>query len=125
MKKLIPLLMILLSVGLANAQELDLPLLGKITIAGGFVSIVLFIIGYFIGSSIKSGLKYALVFFAFIIILVFMGFVGSDVLKKITEVVVGLKPLYEKYLNVENVIGTLSLPIMAFVTGCLFGWFRG
>jgi hypothetical protein len=107
-------------------EGISLPLIGKITLVGGVVGLVLFVLGYIIGSAIKSGIKYAFVFLLFIVILYALGFLTKEIIMKIGESITILKSFYSGFqTNFGMGSGALNLQIMMFVVGLMVGLLRG
>ena len=103
-----------------------LPLIGKITLVGGVVGLVLFVLGYIIGSAIKSGIKYAFVFLLFIVVLYILGFLTREIIIKIGESITILKSFYSGFqTNFGMGSGALNLQIIMFVVGLMVGLLRG
>jgi len=97
---------------------LNIPFIGDIGTGTLVLGGVAALIGYIIGSQLKSALKFA------IIILIVAGVVGlitPTIMSQLAEIIAALKPLYENYLNTTNLsIGTLGF-FCGFVVGILKG----
>jgi lysylphosphatidylglycerol synthetase-like protein (DUF2156 family) len=105
---------------------ISLPFIGEITLIGGIVGIVLFIIGYFIGSALKSGIKYAFIFLLFIIVLYVLGFLSKEIITRIGEGIGVLKSFYSGFQsNFGMGSGALNLQIVLFVLGLIVGLWKG
>jgi uncharacterized membrane protein len=107
-------------------EGINLPLIGKITLVGGVVGVVLLVLGYIIGSAIKSGIKYAFVFLLFIVVLYVLGFLTKEIIIRIGESIGVLKSFYSGFqTNFGMGSGALNFQILMFVVGLMIGLLKG
>lgn len=107
-------------------SSISLPFLGEVTLMGGIVGLIFFIIGYFIGSSLKGGIKFAFIFLIFIIILYVMGIIGKEVISKLAE---GFSVLKEFSSSLSSGFGmgrgAFNFQLTMFLIGLVVGLWRG
>jgi len=97
---------------------MNIPFIGDIPTMTLILGGVAALLGYVVGSQLKTGLKFA------IIILIVAGVVGlitPQIMKQLAEIIASLKPLYENYLNTTN----LSVGTFGFFGGMLIGLWKG
>jgi len=110
----------------STANSISLPFIGEITIMGGIVGLVLFFMGYMIGSGIKSGIKFAIILFLFVLALYLMGIISKEVIIRISDTIQALKPLagsFEKGFGMGE--GGFNFQILMFFGGLIVGLWRG
>jgi hypothetical protein len=134
-EKILILITILLFLPIAFAQNItvnsttnsiSLPFVGEITIMGGIVGLVLFFMGYMIGSGIKSGIKFAIILFLFVLALYLMGVISKEVIVRISDTIQALKPFvggFEKGFGMGG--GAFNFQILMFFAGLMMGLWRG
>lgn len=108
----------------ATSNSITLPFLGEITLAGGLIGIIFLIIGYFIGSSLRSGLKFAFIFLIFIMILFVLNILSKEIITRIFEGMNTLKSfsdVFEKNLGLAG----LNFQMFMFFTGLIIGLLKG
>jgi hypothetical protein len=109
-----------------SIQSISLPFLGEITLMGGIVGLVFFVIGYFIGSSLKSGIKFAFIFLLFILALYMMGIIGKDVILKLSEGFSVLKEFSSSFSSGFGMgSGAFNFQLAMFLIGLIVGIWRG
>lgn len=102
-----------------------IPFFGEVTIITGIVSIILLVVGYVIGSSLKNAAKMVLVILILIACFVILGILTSDVLRRVVEVIGILAPIASSLSSIGAIIGSFSAPIVAFMLGVAFGFLKG
>jgi len=107
-------------------QSISLPFVGEITIMGGLIGLIFFIVGYFVGSGIKSGIKYAFIFLLFIVVLYLMGIIGKEVILKLSEGFVMLKEFSSSLSSGFGMgSGAFNFQLTMFLIGLIVGIWRG
>jgi hypothetical protein len=110
----------------STTNSISLPFIGEITIMGGIVGLVLFFMGYMIGSGIKSGIKFAIILFLFVLALYLMGVISKEVIIRISDTIQALKPLVESFEKGFGMGGgALNFQILMFFGGLIVGLWRG
>lgn len=109
-----------------TSPSISLPFVGEVTLVGGIVGLVFFIIGYFIGSSLKSGIKFAFIFLLFILTLYLIGIIGKEVILKLSE---GFSVLKEFSSSLSSGFGmgsgAFNFQLSMFLIGLIIGLWRG
>jgi hypothetical protein len=99
-------------------MKMNIPFIGEVGTGTLVLGGVAALIGYVIGSQLKSALKFA------IIILIVAGVVGlitPAMMGQLAEIIAALKPLYENYLNTAN----FSVGTLGFFIGFVIGLWKG
>jgi len=105
-------------------ELVTLPFLGTVTLEGGVLALILFFLGYILGSGIKNAFKYVLIFVLFMVGLAVLGYLPTNILQRVAEVFSALKPLAsEMGLNIFK--GTVNMSLISFLTGLAIGLWRG
>jgi hypothetical protein len=101
------------------------PFLGDINVATGLIAIFAIAFGYIIGSGLKHSVKYIIVIFLLMGGLYFLGYIGADVLEKMSTLFKFLEPLLVGASGATSMFSAIvSLPIIAFLTGIGLGFWR-
>jgi len=101
------------------------PFIGEVTAVSGIMTVVLFAIGYMVGTSIKSGIKFGMVALLLIVVMYAGGILGADVIKNIVEIVSFLKPMMSNMVGEGSFVMQMSLQFTSFLAGFLIGVFKG
>jgi hypothetical protein len=102
--------------------SISLPFIGEITLMGGLVGLVFFIIGYFVGSGIKSGIRYAFIFLLFILALYILGIIGKEVILKLSDGFMVLKEFSSSFSSGFGMgSGAFNLQLTMFLIGLIVG----
>ena len=110
----------------SELHAINIPLFGQITVAGGIVAFVMFILGWIMGQSLKMGIKIIFIILIFLFVLYVLGFLSHDILSKILLGVKELSGLGESLQNNFGMgSGALNLQLAAFVAGLVLGLVKG
>jgi len=101
------------------------PFIGEITAVSGIMLIVLFAVGYMVGTSIKSGIKFGMIALVLIVFLYSFGIINADFIQNISELIGILKPMLSGAFGQSSFIVQMSLQFTSFLAGLLIGFFRG
>lgn len=104
--------------------DVAIPFIGQIGIIEIVLAVLGGIFGFIMGSSIRSAIKYIVVIALFIGVLVFIGIMQTDVLVRLAEMAVVLRPLIPDIIGME-LLQSASLPLIGFVLGFAWGAFKG
>lgn len=97
-----------------------------LTIENILAIFVLFISGYVIGSSIKSGVKYVSLFLIFFIFLFSFGILSKNAIQNVSEGLSVLKPIADFIKSFyPKGGGGMTIYVASFVLGLSIGFMKG
>jgi len=100
---------------------ISLPFVGTIGVIDVLVTLITFVFGYIIGNSLKTSLKYILAIVVIIAAFVFFGFISADILGRLSEIIIQIKPLIPDLMGISSFFQTISLPLVGLVAGFVYG----
>ena len=95
-----------------------------LTAGGILIALVFFVMGYILGSAIKSGAKYIVIFIFFIFSLYLLGYITADIFSKIQEGIGFLKGYISLITTLTGGQANFSTQVYAFIVGVVVGLWR-